>query len=189
MAQLSSSPALSMTTGARLDTPSASVPGVSKPGDSPQDFAQMIAGVMQSQTAAQSTTATTAAGSKSGAASQARDLIKSLQVQLHDLQGQKSLPANVSASLTALQQQLVSLQQKLGTLGTSSGAGGQTMLDALVTQLQKIRGLLTQNTPMDAAWIAQLQSAARGLNPASPTTASSTKIESTATGQGGRSMP
>ncbi|WP_322628757.1 flagellar hook-length control protein FliK [Halothiobacillus sp.] len=189
MAQLSSSPALNMTTGARLDTPSASVPGVSKPGDSPQDFAQMIAGVMQSQTAAQSTTATTAAGSKPGAASQARDLIKSLQVQIHDLQGQKSLPANVSASLTALQQQLVSLQQKLGTLGTSSGAGGQTMLDALVTQLQKIRGLLTQNTPMDAAWIAQLQSAAMGLNPESPTTASSTKIESTVTGQGGRSMP
>jgi flagellar hook-length control protein FliK len=116
-------------------------------------------------------------------------LIKSLQVQIHDLLGQQSLPADVSASLSALQQQLVSLQQKLGTLTAPSGVDGQTMLDALVTQLQKIRGLLTQGTPMDSAWITQLQSAAMGLNPESHTTANGAKIESAAAGQGARSMP
>ena len=189
MAQLNSSPALNMTTGSRLDAPSTSAPGGSKSGDSPQDFAQMIAGVMQSQTAAQSATSSTAAGSKSGAASQARDLIKSLQVQIHDLLGQQSLPGDVSTSLAALQKQLASLQQKLGTLIASSGVDGQTMLDALATQLQKIRGLLTQGTPMDSAWIVQLQSAAMGLNPESHTTASSATIELAATGQGGRSTP
>lgn len=198
MAQLNSSPALNMTTGARLDAPSTSAPGGSKPGDSPRDFAQMIAGVMQSQTAAQSTTSSTAAsstasstaaGSKSAAANQARDLIKSLQVQIHDLLGQQSLPGDVSASLAALQKQLASLQQKLGTLTASSGVDGKTMLDALVTQLQKIRGLLAQDSPMDSAWIAQLQSAAMGLNPESHTTASSATIELAASGQGGRSTP
>lgn len=165
MADLNSGPVMSLTSGTRVDPAPAGASGVGggKSGAGSQGFAQMMAGAIQARAAVQS--ASDQEGSKSGAVNAAKDLIKSLQARISELLGQSGLPSDVAASLGALQKQLTSLTKQLGVPVSTTGLSGQSVLDALMTRLQKIDDLLNQGTVGDSAWGMQLQAAAAGLMP------------------------
>lgn len=190
MAQLNSSPILNVASSGRVDTPVAG-PSGSKTGAMPQDFAHMMAGVIQSRSAAQASASASsgasaaAVGAKGDHLNQAQDLIKGLQQKIKEILSQNALPADVSSGLSALEQQLLSLQQKLaGSSSMLSGTDGRTVLEALVARLQKLQALLSQNGAFDPAWMAQLQGIAIGLNPDQPWAANGVDVDAATHGRG-----
>lgn len=190
MAQLNSSPILNVSSGGRVDTPVAG-PSGSKTGATPQDFAHMMAGAIQSRSAAQSSASASPGApaapvsAKGDHLNQVQDLIKGLQQKIKEILSQHTLPGDVSSGLSALEQQLLSLQQKLaGSPSMLSSADGRTAIEALVTRLQKLQAVLSQNGAFDSAWMAQLQGIAIGLNPDLPRAANGVDVDAATQGRG-----